>query len=237
MLEALLNNTVTLNNVLDHGCWCAKLDPMSESAMLGGATPVDDLDDICRRWAIARHCNDDLSGGSCCNYNANRCERAQNATAYYVDQGIYLNSNNSETMINVCQQTVLDTDGTTELNVSDCGMHSCYIDFKHADEIVDWLASADNAGFTPSVVTDYDSCLLPEFMDMKKSCNIDNINADGTVILINRSDYKYHSGYGTRDTNYYAPGPENGANEVVRNMDQLPEDHQYRGPGSLDPNN
>jgi len=227
MLDTLLNNAATFNDVLDHGCWCAKLDPLSESAMLGGATPVDELDDICRRWAVARHCNDDNEGGSCCNFSDGRCRRDPSAQQYYVDRDSYQNNGQTGVFNGICQASV--TDGGSTLTSTDCALHSCYIDFNFADEIIDWLNNSENAGWTPSRVNDFDTCLLPEMMDMLKTCNTENINNDGTVVLINTSDYKRHSGYGVRDTNYYAPGADEGGAKVERNPDNLPDNHQFHG--------
>jgi len=233
MLDALLDDSTTFNNVLDHGCWCAKLDPLSESAMLGGATPVDELDDLCRRWAVARHCNDDNEGGSCCAYSDGRCRRDQSAQQYYVNANSYTSNGSTGVFNDICVQTVTSTtDGVdTDHTATTCAMHSCYIDFVFADQIVDWLNNAENSGWTPSRVQDYDTCLLPEMMDMVKQCDLSNIDVDGTVTLINTSDYKRHSGYGVQDTNYYAPGAENGAGKVVRDSDDLPADHQAQGDG------
>jgi hypothetical protein len=228
MLEKLVDNAVTFNNVLDHGCWCAKLDPLSESSMLGGATPVDELDDICRRWAVARHCNDDNDGGSCCNHDGNRCQRDQSAQQYYVDHQTYLANGQTGVFNGICLDSV--TSGASTLTPTECARHSCYIDFVFADEIVDWINNPENSGWTPSRVEDFDTCLLPEMMDMLKTCDLSNIESDGSVTLINTSDYKRHSGYGVRDTNYFAPGAEDGADRV-ENFNNLPMDHQARGAG------
>jgi len=224
MLDTLLNDSSTFNNVLDHGCWCAKLDPLSESAMLGGATPVDELDDICRRWAVARHCNDDNEGGSCCNFNNGRCRRDPAAQQYFVDRDTYQNNSQTGVFNSICQTSV--TDGANTVVASECALHSCYIDFTFADEIVEWLNNPENAGWTPSRVQDFDTCLLPEMMDMLKTCDLSAIDTDGVVTLINTSDYKRHSGYGVRDTNYYAPGAEDGSVKVVRDESKLPPNHQ-----------
>jgi len=230
MLETLINDSVTFNNILDHGCWCAKLDPLSESSMLGGATPVDELDDICRRWAVARHCNDDNEGGTCCNYSNGRCRRDQSAQRYYVDHQRYLNAGQTGTHRAICPTTLTSSSG--EVRPTLCARESCYIDFIFADEIVDWINNPENSGWAPSRVQDFDTCLLPEMMDMLKRCDTTRLYWDGVITLINTNDYKTHSGYGVRDTNYYAGYP--GDNQVV-NADALPLDHQARGEGQ-DPN-
>jgi len=53
-----------LDQILGHGCWCARINPDSNKHVLGGAKTVDKLDSICKDWANVRHCNG-LSGGSC----------------------------------------------------------------------------------------------------------------------------------------------------------------------------
>ena len=52
------------NQILTHGCWCAKLDPNTDHSELGGPYVADDLDSICKQWAKARHCST-ISGASC----------------------------------------------------------------------------------------------------------------------------------------------------------------------------
>lgn len=66
LAEFLDDNTSQVDMILSHGCFCAKMDvtnPYME--FLGGTTPVDTLDEICRDWLRARNCNDNLVGGSC----------------------------------------------------------------------------------------------------------------------------------------------------------------------------
>lgn len=63
----LLSLTLTdteLDQILAHGCWCARINPDSNKHELGGTKTVDQLDSICKDWANVRHCNG-LSGGSC----------------------------------------------------------------------------------------------------------------------------------------------------------------------------
>ena len=52
--------------IVNHGCWCGKLNNNHlYPELLGGSQPVDELDEICRDWFMCRHCNDKLVGGSC----------------------------------------------------------------------------------------------------------------------------------------------------------------------------
>ena len=54
--------------VLNHGCWCAKLNPDSIGNLihLGGREPTDETDYTCLFWAENRHCCR-LEGGPCFN--------------------------------------------------------------------------------------------------------------------------------------------------------------------------
>ena len=52
------------NNILNHGCWCAKLNPSIDHSSLGGPTVADQLDLICKQWATARHCST-TAGADC----------------------------------------------------------------------------------------------------------------------------------------------------------------------------
>ena len=147
VLDKVMNDTVTFNNLLDHGCWCAKLDPTSDMTMLGGATPIDELDDICRRWFRMRHCNDRLSGGSC-----------------------HQQPKNDHYEINLLEDplTCNTHDLDTSVQITDCAYDSCLIDIKYAYEVKDWVES--NPSWTSAKVDDYDTCLLPEMMDLEKTC-------------------------------------------------------------------
>ena len=44
-------------NFIEHGCWCAMLDPTANKKILRGPTPKDELDHICREWFLARQCS------------------------------------------------------------------------------------------------------------------------------------------------------------------------------------
>ena len=61
----VLTDSNFLSQVFTHGCWCAKLANPTDSN-LGGATSVDDLDQICKEWAGARRCS--RSSGSNCEF-------------------------------------------------------------------------------------------------------------------------------------------------------------------------
>ena len=66
MLGEWLQDSDEVDKLLEHGCFCGKLDNTNPSLdHLGGTTTVDALDEICRDWLRARNCNDNLIGGSC----------------------------------------------------------------------------------------------------------------------------------------------------------------------------
>ena len=41
--------------ILNHGCWCAKLNPGSDQSRLGGHTVHGELDRICKECAVWRN--------------------------------------------------------------------------------------------------------------------------------------------------------------------------------------
>ena len=61
----LEDSQIVINHLLNHGCWCSKLDiSKGHQDNSGGQHAVDEIDGICRNWANARQCNR-LDGGSC----------------------------------------------------------------------------------------------------------------------------------------------------------------------------
>lgn len=146
-LDIMLNDTAVFNSILDHGCWCSKLDPTADTGKLGGATPLDELDDICRQWATTRHCNDGLLGGS--------CKNAPTPDHYELDYG-------SDPVI--CNTVDQDTGAT----ITACARDSCLIDVLYTEMMIDWLNL--NPGWSALQVDDFDTCLLPELGDFVKTC-------------------------------------------------------------------
>ena len=64
LLSNFISDATFESNLLEHGCWCAKLDPTAIQAVLGGKVPSDDLDDICKKWISTRSCTG-IPGNSC----------------------------------------------------------------------------------------------------------------------------------------------------------------------------
>ena len=65
ILALFTDDAHTLQELYNHGCWCAKLDPRNEfTPGLGGNDPVDALDAACKNWVTQRKCIT-FEGGSC----------------------------------------------------------------------------------------------------------------------------------------------------------------------------
>ena len=124
LLEIYLNDT-EYQSILQHGCWCAKFNPNSNLSVLGGSS-VDSLDQICKEWIVARHCNR-LPGGSC-----------ENENNFNVKRGFY----------NI-ELSNLDLPGCSD-NIGFCSQDSCEIDVFYALKIRDFVAVS---GVSASVIS------------------------------------------------------------------------------------
>jgi len=77
MAALFLSDSTFAGQLFDHGCWCAKIGtPGPASASLGGKTPTDELDQICKDWAKARRCS--RTSGS-------KCEFAEYSSTYEIE--------------------------------------------------------------------------------------------------------------------------------------------------------
>ena len=45
-----------ISKLLNHGCWCAKLNPSAEQFNLGGPKIYCEVDQLCKEWFQARRC-------------------------------------------------------------------------------------------------------------------------------------------------------------------------------------
>lgn len=147
MLDQVLGSTADFTDILSHGCWCAKLDPNAENNTpygLGGPEVLDPVDQICKNWFITRHCNDDLSGGSC------------KAVA------------GSENQFYVADKTDPNNIVCPSNGQNACQTDSCVIDVHFASEIKNYLDA--NGAWSPKTVNDYDTCLLSEFLTPGSTC-------------------------------------------------------------------
>ena len=124
ILTNFINDPSWIDSLLEHGCWCAKLDPDSTQIGLGGRTPTDDLDTICKQWAQSRSCTR-LSGASCESYSH------QSGGTYHYEIDYVYGLEDS-----ICPD--LDT----------CFSETCQIDLFYVKQIVDWK-SQNNDQLTP----------------------------------------------------------------------------------------
>jgi len=77
MAALFLSDSTFAGQLFDHGCWCAKIGNQGPaSASLGGKTPTDELDQICKDWAKARRCS--RTSGS-------KCEFAEFSSTYEIE--------------------------------------------------------------------------------------------------------------------------------------------------------
>lgn len=133
--------------VLSHGCHCAKLDatnPFGDN--LGGSTPVDALDEICRDWLRARNCNDNLVGGSC--ENDRESMRTGAFTLDIVDSNFQISN---------C--------GFTN---TDCEEDTCAIDLVYLKAISQFMS--DNPGHTAQVISGAGTCTLAPLDKRERRC-------------------------------------------------------------------
>lgn len=111
LLSSTISDSTTLNNILNHGCWCAKISNPNNND-LGGSQPVDELDNLCKQWFTMRNCNDQHQGGSC-------FDSASGPKEFYNLKGSGSN----------CSP-----------NIDDCEKESCQIDVRFSEEISNYVA-------------------------------------------------------------------------------------------------
>ena len=114
ILTTFVSDFNFVSELLDHGCWCAKFNPDSNLAVLGGNVLVDELDHICKNWQQARRCT---------RYPGQICENYGSGDFYEID-------------FNVSPGYVLDTKICT--NGDACLKQTCEIDVWFLHEIEVW---------------------------------------------------------------------------------------------------
>ena len=139
----LSDNRLTLTdieNLLKHGCWCAKLDSTNQfTHFLGGPEPVDDIDQVCKNWFKARHCNDHLIGGTCRSENNELLKSG--SYSVLIDTGC-LDFSECHNTDNICEE------------------ESCIIDLYYLNEIRDIMTEPNFIlDFEPIQVTDDSVCV------------------------------------------------------------------------------
>lgn len=121
------------NQVINHGCWCARINPDNDKTILGGPHPQDALDEICKQWYNCRHCNDALSGGS--------CHASENVALASYD--ILWNS----------QEKTYECQASSDT----CGNDSCSVDVYYSNLIAQYIKD-EYMNFSPITVTDRSVC-------------------------------------------------------------------------------
>ena len=127
-VSIFLNDATKFNNLMDHGCWCAYIDPNNNADLIMGPDPIDTLDEICRNWYLTRHCNDELIGGSCKGE-----EKTNFSYAAWYDPAT-------------------KTTGCESAGAKACEYDSCLIDANYVRIIDDYLSNL-NVPFTPVQIT------------------------------------------------------------------------------------
>ena len=140
ILQIYLQNNTLLDQIFDHGCWCAKLNPNRGSAFLGGKTVLDDLDVICKEWAKTRKCNT-FQGGSCSEKDL------------LDDYNLIIGQTNNETCLS---------------NPTDCTQDTCEIDVYYAGLVIDFINNLP-ASFVPEEAT-LDTCIQGMVEPTEKAC-------------------------------------------------------------------
>ena len=141
----------TVDSVVSHGCWCAKLDSQNAfTEFLGGPDAVDELDEICRNWFKCRNCNDRLPGGTC-NVEGSNSRELLLAASYEMQYN----------------STDLLSTATCTYGADQCSQDSCTIDLYYAKQIVEFV---DDNILNPIVVIDNSTCSAPVQNDIQRKC-------------------------------------------------------------------
>ena len=164
--------TSVINAIMTHGCWCSRFDdgnPFRE--FTGGPDPIDDLDEICKRWFFAHNANKRLNGGFCKN-------EEWKSGAYQYTWTIDSCKNNDDW---VC----------TSAQNNDCQGSTCRIDLFYMKLMRQWLRDND---YTSSqqlrenqffMVTDNTTCSkpVPDHPNLRrKSANIPFRNGQEDIV-------------------------------------------------------
>ena len=124
----LFTNLGGPDSVLNHGCWCAKLNPnntdhTSDGIKLGGCEAIDELDQLCKTWVMNRQC---------CNIEGGVCFNDINTASYEVE---YTNGLDDAYCLN---------------NINDCFIDSCLVDVWYVKEICALTCCDGSCTWTPT---------------------------------------------------------------------------------------
>lgn len=146
LAEFLDDNSAQVDMILSHGCFCAKLDNTNPNLDdLGGTTPLDTLDEICRDWLRARNCNDNLVGGTC------HSDRQSMRTGGYT--------------MDVRDPISTSACGFTN---TDCESDTCLIDLDHIKAVNDFMT--DNPSHAATVVSGPGTCDVAPLDKKEREC-------------------------------------------------------------------
>ena len=150
----------TVENLVNHGCWCAKLttSPYLSYLKVRNPEPLDALDAICRDWMRMRNCNDQLSGGSC-------------EAANSLENGSYtlkINSNNAD--LSSCDSAA-----------NSCSMDTCHIDLHFMKQIKNFLTSPAGQSWSSNEVVSDGVCIGVTPQDEDRMCTGTAPNLEAVV--------------------------------------------------------
>lgn len=147
LLAQWLDNDDKVDELLSHGCFCARLDNTNPNfPHLGGQDPLDELDEVCRGWLRSRNCNDNLIGGSC------QADRESMRSGAY-------------TMDIVSHDLQISNCGFTN---TDCESDTCVIDLMYLKQIAAFFEG--NPGFAPTQVTGPGTCSPRHLENVERKC-------------------------------------------------------------------
>lgn len=152
ILSEIISDTQLYNKIINHVCWCSKINPNREKLNLGGSTVVDYLDGICKSWFDARHCNDGLPGGVC-----------QADTTLNPGTDVYQLINHAGKNRMYCN--------TRKKKYTPCQISSCQIDHHFSNLILDHIQKDMNQIFNNFPVPETDTSTCPSQKSIHPNIN------------------------------------------------------------------
>ena len=141
-MSLYIDDTASFNNILDHGCHCARFDSLNDKDYLGGNQPVDQLDEICKNWYQARKCLNNFDQGTCQNLDND---------GFNYEMQLSVDVNNKPTDV-VCSTQ----NSQNNRDYNDCEYDSCLVDAFYVKQVAQFIN--ENPGFTVQTVNDANDC-------------------------------------------------------------------------------
>ena len=132
-----------VEDIVNHGCWCAKLNLYHPHyRFLGGSEPIDDMDKLCKEWFQTRYCNDNLAGGSCSGVEIGLSSRDYLMLGEYA---IKISQNLGLTAVeeSVCVEAA-----------DDCSNDTCLVDLHYIKKIISFYAENRETFNTTEIIED-----------------------------------------------------------------------------------